>query len=427
MTSTKNVLQIHGAGQEVGRSNYVLDIGEKFLLDSGIKLLPNGEMEFPYPIDANLKAIILSHAHFDHSGNLPSMYKHQNIPTYLTPPTLELSKMLWMDSINIAEKEATEPMYYDFDVQRTERFCLPISYKRPIEIAKGVHLEFFDAGHIAGAAMCKIDYQGKSFLYTGDFMGLETRMHDGADLSLGEVDYLLMESTYGTREHPDRKQEEKRMIKEIETSINKGSHALVASFAIGRSQELLDIIMTSGLSDVPVYLDGMCKKASQIYLAYPEYAKDFKQLKSNHSKVRWIQNQNQRKEALKKPGIVISTAGMLMGGPIMYYMSKIHQDEHASLSITGYQVKESPGRMLLDTGKIEINGELITPKMKVHKFDFSAHAPHQDLINTVKKLNPSKVILIHGDERTTSDFRDELNGMGFSAINPKVGDKIELD
>ncbi len=419
-------LEIHGAGQDIGRSCFVLNAeNERFLMDYGVKFTPEGT-EYPLPIEGKLTTSILSHAHMDHSGFVPELYVRNPAPMYMTAPTMELSKMLWADALKIATMEELTPPFSPADIERTEKSTYSMKYNAPVDISKNARLEFVDAGHILGASMVKLDIKEKTFVYTGDYMLPKTRLHDGADIkSLGKVDYLLMESTYGNRVHPDRDKVEHDFIQLIRETLDRGGHAVVAAFAVGRTQELLDVLFDHGM-DAPVFLDGMSRKATQIYQQFPQFNSKPKVVNRMLEQLNIVTHPGIRKQALKEPSVIVTTAGMLEGGPVMHYLNHLHADERSSLLLTGFQVPETKGRKLLETGRIELDSGPVEPKMTIQRFDFSAHSGKDALLKTIDTLAPEQIVLIHGDQKISTQFREELQQQGFKVSNPATGQTVEL-
>ena len=417
--------QCLGAGLEVGRSSFLLDSGDKLLLDDGIKL-GTEKTEFPLKPASNLDAVIISHAHLDHSGNLPSLFSNNHSMAFMTPATLEISKLLWFDSLKIAGLEGFDSGYSKEDVSKLERFTFQIGYKHHGQATQNTALEFYDAGQLSGRPLTKLYLpSGKTLLYTGDFNAAETRLYHKADLKCGKIDYLIMESTYGDRNHPPRLQTEKAFAESVIETLDNGGHALVSAFAVGRSQELIDVLEERKLN-VPVYLDGMGQKAARIMLDYPSLLKNPKFLKKALLKARWVKNEAMRSKALKEPSVIVTTSGMLQGGPVLYYLKKLYNDERSRLFLTGFQVEGTPGRTLLDTGRIEVDRELLQVRMKVEKYDFSAHSDHDCLLHTVEKLSPEKIVLVHGDAQVVQAFQKELHSKGFEVFAPRTGEELVL-
>lgn len=415
-----------GGAQEVGRSSFLLDAGEKIVLDRGVKLNPNN-IEYPLPIKAYLDAVILSHAHLDHSGHLPALFLKGNVHTYLTPPTLELAKILWYDTLKIADQEGSMPHFTEEEIRKTEQYSFTYGYKRKISITKNMQLEFFDAGHIAGSALSKIILPEKEILYTGDYKVKETRLHEGADLKVGKVDTIILESTYGDREQPERKETEKEFIEKVNETIAEGGNCIIPAFAVGRAQEIIDAL-TEHKALAPIYLDGMGQKAAAVMLRYPKYLKNPKHLKKALDQTKWVRsNKKTRKAATSQPSIIVASAGMLQGGPVLNYIAKLYNDKKSALLFTGFQVEESPGRTLLDTGKITIDGKHLEVKMKIHKFDFSAHPSQSELIKSLHKWKPEKAVLVHGDKKTLPVFKELIEKeLGIETIIPTTGKEIAI-
>ncbi len=424
--STNYTLTVHGAGKEIGRSSFVLNAeNEHILMDYGVKFTPE-ETAYPVPITKKLDAAILSHAHFDHSGFVPHLYVDNPTHLFTTKPTLELSKMLWADSMKIAAQEGETPAYDKAHIAAAETNAVGMHYRKPVDITPNARLEFFDAGHILGSAMSRIDIKNKSFVYSGDFMVAPMRLHNGADIkSIGKVDYLLMESTYGNRVHPDREKTISEFMAKIRETLDRGGHCIIAAFAIGRSQEILDILFEYGV-DAPVFVDGMSRKATEIYHQFPQYNSKPKVVQRMLEQLNFVEHPGIRKQTLKQPCVIVTTAGMLEGGPIMFYLDKLHADERNSLLITGYQVQGTKGRTLLETGKIELDNGTVEPKLEIQRFDFSAHSGKDHLLHTIKTLSPEHLILIHGDVKISGDFTAELKEQGFKVSNPGVGETVTL-
>ncbi len=418
-------LKCLGASQEVGRSSFLVDSGDKILLDRGVKLTP-GDTLYPLPVETNLSAAIISHAHLDHSGHLPSLFTAADCLCYMTPPTLELSKLLWSDTLKIAGYEGLVAPFTKEEIRRADKFTFQAGWKRPLDITNNTRMTLYDAGHISGASMVKLETAGKNILYTGDFKLEEQRLYKGADFkSVGNVDTVIIDSTYGDRDHPPREKVEKEFVRAVKEALEGGGHALVPAFAVGRSQEMIDILVEHKV-DADIYLDGMGKTAAKIMLDHPQYLRNPKFLKKALDKAKWVKNINMRKKALKEPSVIVTTAGMLSGGPVYAYLPEIYKDKRSKLLLTGYQVEETPGRILRETGKINLDGLNVEVKMEVKQFDFSAHAGHTELIKAVSKLNPEKVVCVHGDENVTTKFRTELKKKGFDAYAPELGDEIIL-
>jgi putative mRNA 3-end processing factor len=408
-----------GGCHEVGRSAFLIDTGvEKFLLDYGMNVQENIGPAKP---SVNLDGVFLSHAHLDHSGFLPDLYRSgYSGHVYATPITFDLTSILLRDSIKLQKRRGNPLPFQINDVKRMERFR---SFLRPGEVQEFSlsSVEFFHAGHIPGSVSILLDCKGKRILYTGDIKFINTQLMAKASSEFKDIDYVISESTYSYMDHPERKSLEDRLKQIVQETVYNEGIALIPSFAVGRTQELLIILYELG---IPLYLDGMGIRATERTLKYPDTVRDPKKLKEAFGRARKVKRMNERDRAIEKPCVIITTAGMLNGGPIVHYIGKLFDRPDCSLTLTGYQVSETAGRKLLDTGKYS-NGEIeVKPRMRIEFLDFSAHTDHQHLLEFFNKVNPEKIFLVHGDH--ISEFEKELKELDFDACGPKNGGRIRV-
>ncbi|MBI4894553.1 MAG: MBL fold metallo-hydrolase [Candidatus Aenigmarchaeota archaeon] len=416
-----------GAMCEVGASGMVLENqSSRVLMDYGASTEVTPARP-PLPC-GKVSSVILSHAHVDHCGSLPMVTKESNAPIFAAPCTREITEMLLYDSLKINMQAAgtlegaSLPFVKD-DVKRTVSNFRDIPYRRPFSLPGGSRATLFDAGHIPGSAMTLVEMDGKNFLYAGNYNGIDTRLLKKCDLDLPRVDYLITESTYSDRDHPDRRSQEKELVEMVEQTVGNGGIALIPSFAVGRAQELLLILEQEGI-DYPVFMDGMAKKASTIINRHKEQLRDPKELDDTLRKVKYVTTQQHRAKVVKEPCAIITTSGMLSGGPTNSYMKMLHDDDNSSLILTGWQAHDSPGKLLLETGRY-INEEEkvdVEVRMRVRRLDFSAHIGRTDMWNFIKQLNPKTTFCVHGDH--TEEFARELNEKGFNAVAPIANDRI---
>ncbi|MBR9707190.1 MAG: MBL fold metallo-hydrolase, partial [Candidatus Diapherotrites archaeon] len=399
-----------GAAREVGRSSVLFESGnDRMLFDNGAKV-GEGRSQPSYPMSPQgfVDATILSHGHLDHVGNAPATFKNGRTLIYATPPTLELADLLWRDSLKIARYEGFTPPYGPRDIQKALQNTLPMNYNQEVPVADESYLKFIDAGHIPGAGLCHVETsdEGKTrnVLYTGDFNTIDTRLHAACDPPKMDLDALIIESTYYNREHSrPRKQLEDDFKNGIAEVTSGGGTALVASFAVGRAQELIQILTDEDYG-VPIYLDGMAQKATRIALDNSSYVRDASALRGAAHKVINVKDHRHREELIKEPCIIISTSGMVSGGPIMYYLLQKYKDVKSKLFLTGYQAEKTGGRSALENNKVEIDGVEVKLKIPVEKFDFSAHAAWSGLKYLVEKTNPEHVFCIHGEDKSCTGF-----------------------
>lgn len=414
-------LKFFGGAQEVGRSAIMLKDDRSLLFDFGVKI----DHKTEYPIDVpKVDALILSHAHLDHSGFSPGLYNEEVIPTFGTPPTLRLSNLLLDDSLSIARKQHTDPHFHKRQVKEFVNRYVGMDYHHVTHFGN-YDIEFFDAGHISGSAITLVERsQAKDYkrvVYTGDFKGDPQLLHKGAEVVKSDV--LIMETTYAGRDHPDRQKTMKAMIDKIKETLDNKGTALIPAFAVGRSQELLVMLEQHGLAH-QTYIDGMAKDATQIVMNYPKFINNADVLAKAVRNVNWVGEMDDRREALSHPSIILTTSGMLNGGPVVNYITKLNKNSH--IFLTGFQQEGTNGRMLLDTGTIMVEKmkHKITNGVSFH--DFSAHAGMSDLLKYVKESSPTAVVCVHGDPQTAKSFANTLGEQGYDAYAPEVGDTIRL-
>jgi len=411
-------LEFLGAMGSVGASGISIEDGSnKIVLDYGTKVR-EVPPKFPLPVERP-KAILLSHSHLDHCGAIPLLVKKYSTPIYALDVTKDLTELLLEDSIKVSREEGVELPFNDFDVKQTIKNFVLVDYNKPFKI-DNFQITYFDAGHIPGSAMVFVESKETNVLYTGDFNDINTRLLEKCEEDLPKVKNLIIESTYADREHSDRKREEKELVKMIEETISDNHPAIVAAFAVGRAQEILLITAKHGIS-YPLFMDGMAKKATTIINRYKKYLREPEDLENALKFVTYVKGR-MRKRLVREAACIITTSGMLTGGPVVKYIEKLYKKERASLILTGWQIEDTPGRILLETGRFIYGNVDIEVKMKVKRFDFSAHAGRKSLFEFVRKLNPEKVFCVHGDH--TEEFAEELRREGFDAIAPLANNRI---
>lgn len=422
-------IKVYGAGKEVGRSCIEVEMNSKrFLFDAGLKITP--EMpEFPLPIEdiPKIQALFLSHIHLDHTGAIPRLYsKGLRCPIYASPLTKLILPTLLNDSWKIARITQANVGYEKSDVVNSIELCKPfpeVNSKSSFSLGNS-KVNTFDAGHIPGARAIRVEVDGESVVYTGDVNLTSTLITNPFDKDIPETDALIMESTYGGRDHPDRHSVEKEFFEKIDETLAKKGVVLVPTFSIGRAQEL--IIMLTEKYDVPIYLDGMAKKITDHYLKREDFVKNEERLRSAFNKVRAIHHPTERDGALKGGHIIVTTSGMLDGGPVLHYLPKIAEDVNSSVLMTGYQAEETNGRKLLNEGYISADGKDIDVKCFVKNHDFSAHASSEQLVQIAKAVNPKLVVLVHGDDEQQMALRKELENEGFVVTIPENGGEVNF-
>jgi len=412
-------LSFFGACREVGRSAVLLDAGKRILFDFGVKLGPQ-KNEYPLAPKPAPDAFVLSHAHLDHSGFAPSLYARANIPCFTTPPTAELCGLLLRDSLKVSRLKNEPEPYSLFQLKKLEQAFVPLAYGRQFPLSRDTSITMYDAGHVPGAAITSIYSQGKKVVYSGDFKMASTLLHAGAK-PVAKADALVIESTYSGREHPDRAKLDRTIIAEVRKTLDVGGSVLFPAFALGRSQELL-MLISQGVPGAHIFLDGMSRTATEIISRYPQFIRDAKALKKAMQRCTWVESESQRRKAVAEPSVIISSAGMLEGGPSLSYLIRLNAK--SKIILTGYQVEGTNARTLLEKRYVEYEGTRYDVKIPVEFLDMSAHAGRTDLLEFVSRASPEKIFCIHGD--SCEEFAEELNGMGFSAYAPRPGNSFDI-
>ncbi len=419
-----------GGSREVGRSCYLLQTPEsRILIDCGVNVSNIQSTPYLYvpelqPLDA-LDAVVVTHAHLDHCGLVPLLYKYgYRGPIYMTPPTRDLMVLLQLDFIEVAAREGSNVPYSSALIREALKHTITLDYGVVTDISPDVRLTFYNAGHILGSAIAHfhIGEGHYNVAFTGDFKFERTRLFDRAATNFPRLEALIMEATYGgaTDFQPSRKEAEERLIELINSTAEKGGKVLIPTFAVGRSQEVMivleEAIREGKLQEIPVYLDGMIYEATAIHTAYPEYLNaHLRDLIFYHGINPFISenfvrvdSSSKREEVISDSGacVILATSGMLNGGPVMEYFRHLAGDEKNMIVFVGYQAEGTLGRKVQKGWKevpFPVNGrrEVVEVKMRVETVDgFSGHSDRRQLMNYIKYLNPKpeKVATVHGDE-----------------------------
>jgi putative mRNA 3-end processing factor len=395
-------------------------VNGEILLDYGIKA---GEIP-EYPLnDMEPKAVLVSHGHLDHCGAVPNLM-YQNPEVYMTPPTAEFTNLLGRDTLKIAQTTLSGVSPFDpEDLQKLSRRTQRVDYGETFK-TNGYRVCFYNAGHIPGASGIRLESEsGESLFYTGDFNLKETRLVPGA-AEFPEADTLVLESTYFEEDHIPRKETEEKFIESVQDTLEKGGTALIPAFAIGRTQEILMLLDAHGIRS---YVDGMGRDVYKILQKYPEYLRNPELLDRAFGRATSVKDKK-RDSILKEPSVIVTTAGMLNGGPILYYLSQLYKDPKSKILLTGYQVEGTNGRMALEHGVIETREEVLTLKLKIEQYDFSAHSGDSELKQLVKDFRnkgTERVFVMHGDK--TEVFAQWISDeIGVDAYAPANGESFDF-
>jgi putative mRNA 3-end processing factor len=412
-----------GSAREVGRAAiYVKTERTRILLDYGVMLnhTPGFPMHVP-PKDVD--AIIVTHSHLDHSGAIPLFHVGERKPVYGTRLTFNLMNVLIKDFIHLSGYYL--PFEY-LELRSMMRSRKDIDFREETAVGD-IKFELLNSGHLPGGASVLVEASGKRLVYTSDYNAVETRLLPPADLDYGEIDALIIESTYADEEHTPRRDLEEKFVTEVTEVVESGGTVLIPAFSVGRAQEIACILAAYHF-EYPVVLDGMAREASRIMMGHLDFIKDPKLFMDSVHLASWIESWRERKEAAKRPGVIISPAGMLKGGPAASYIQTVGKKPNNAIFLVGYQIPGTPGRELLDKGHCVIDGKMRKVKAKIGFFDFSSHSGAKELKETVKSLKGEpKVYVVHGAEGNCSRFAKWVKEeVGLEAKAPKSGESSKI-
>ncbi|TET58311.1 MAG: beta-CASP ribonuclease aCPSF1 [Promethearchaeota archaeon] len=419
-----------GGFREVGRSCILMQTRDSnVLLDCGLNV-GNPSDRFPYfyvPEFSirDLDAVIISHAHLDHSGLVPFLYKYgYRGPVYSTLPTRNLSTMLQLDFIQICDKEGSPSPYSKRDVKSTVLHTIPLSWGKVTDIAPDIKLTLHNSGHILGSSMIHLHF-GKgdyNFVYTGDFKFQKTRLLEKAAVKFPRVESLLIESTYGGPQDriPSRQESEKELKQILNSTLKRGGKVLIPVLAVGRAQELLIVLeeyISKGFIDkVPIFIDGLISEATAIHTANPDFlSNDLREKILHQGKNPFLSDyfetvsaKEERLDIIKGgPCIIMATSGMLIGGPSVQYLRALASDSKNSLIFVSYQVSGTLGNRILrgfrEFQYINAKGRTQLVKMNLKVFileGFSGHSSRSQISQFLRRIQPrpKSIIVNHGEE-----------------------------
>ena len=428
-----------GGARQVGRSCILLQTpSSKILLDCGIDVAASGQDKFPYfdvpEFDiSQLDAVIITHAHLDHVGVLPYLYKMgYKGPVYMTAPTRDISALMSLDFIGVAYKQASAPLFNSKNVIEMVKHSICLNYNEVTDVTPDVRLTFYNSGHCLGGAMVHLNIGNgaHNLLYTGDIKYAKTRLLDSAINTFPRVETVITESTYGSKDDilPPRQESEERLIEVIKKTIERKGKVLIPELGLGRAQETMlileDAMKLGKLPKIPIYIDGMIWDINAIHTAYPNFL-------SNRIRSEIFQDKNpfiskiferagssqERKEVIEGgPCVVLATSGMLVGGASVEYFKEFAGNPKNSLLFVCYQGVGSLGRQVQDGVKqtkmivdgkeerVEINFEINTIA------GLSAHAGRNELISFFNNMRPKpkRIILNHGEISKEMDLSSAL-------------------
>lgn len=446
-------LSFHGAAGEVTGSNHLLESGDtKILIDCG--LFQGGKFaeeknfeEFLYD-PRHISAVVITHAHLDHIGRLPLLYKkgfRGNI--ICTPPTKDLMTIALQDSQEILEAEARDTghdaLYLADDIEPLQTLFSLVDYQTPIKIGPFT-IQLFDAGHILGSAMAQVKADNTTIVFSGDLGNMEAPLFN-APTTFNDADYIIMESVYGDRLHSKEKNRKDALEDVVEDTVKRGGVLMIPAFALERTQEILydmDSLVSEGrIPNVPAFVDSpLAIKATEIYKKYPHYYTAMVQGQLKEGKnifqfpgLKFTQSVDQSKQIneVAPPKIIIAGSGMSQGGRILHHERRYLPDPKSTLLIVGYQTQGSRGRDLLrGATSTRMFGETISVRCQVTSIDgYSAHADQKGLMDWVRPLKDKvkQIFLVHGEPEACQALAYELEDfLGTDVVIPQRGQEYAL-
>ena len=447
-----------GSAREVGRSCLLLQTpNSKILLDCGINVAGHGKDKFPYfdvpEFDIRtIDAVILSHAHLDHVGLLPYLYKMgYKGPTYMTHPTIDLAALISLDFIGVAYKQAATPLFSSKDIKEMVKHTICLNYNEVTDVTSDVRITFYNSGHALGSAMVHFNIGNglHNFLYSADYKYTKTRLLDPAVTSFPRVESVLTEATYGAKNDilPPRIESEEKMIEIISKTIDRGGKVLIPELGLGRAQETMliieDAIKAGKMKSVPVYIDGMIWDINAIHTAYPDFL-------SSQVRSSIFQDQNpfvseifsrvgspQERKAVVEGGpcIVLATSGMLVGGASVEYFRHFAGNEKNSMLFVCYQGVGSLGRQVqegLKETRMNVDGreESVKVNFEVHTIaGLSAHAGRNEIMGFFNNMRPrpKRIMINHGEVSKCLDLASALYKLSHIETNvPRILETLRL-
>jgi putative mRNA 3-end processing factor len=456
-------LQFLGGADEIGRSAVLVD--DSLLLDYG--MATGTPPQWPVG-DVDPDAVVVSHGHLDHVGGLPALLSGRaRPPVHWTPPTREFALELARDTLKlhgvpVSRANGSSKRHRRFggtprcpftetEVARLTQVSETHGYRETFEAA-GYEVTLYDAGHIPGSAHILVDSEGRSpsgnrtqsdddgdtrLLYTGDFHTDDQRLVAGST-TRPDADVVICESTYADVAHDPRDEVERRFAESVRRTVVEGGTVVVPAFAIGRTQEMLLVCEAHGID---CYVDGMGTDLTRMLRRHPEFVRDADALQRATSNARFVTGRDghrgsgaptsragrgasrgQRTRIAADNTVVVTTSGMLSGGPAMTYVPEIRGHPGNKICFSGYQVEGTPGRELLETGRAEIDGRVMPVSAQVEQYDFSAHADREGLRSFLDHYEGSEVLVTHGDR--TAWFAAQLRADGVDASAPELGETV---
>jgi KH/beta-lactamase-domain protein len=454
-------MTVLGGAQEVGRSAFLVKTRESsVLLDCGIN--PGSQRPFEsfprfdspeFEIDS-LDAVVISHAHLDHCGLIPFLYKYgYDGPVYCSAPTSNLMTLLQLDYLDVAGKQGITPYYDQKDVRECVLHTIPLRFGVVTDIAPDIRLTLHNSGHILGSAMSHLHIgEGlHNIVYTGDYKFARTMLLEAATAEFPRVETVITESTYGGSDDimPSRVEAEEHLTRVVNATLERKGRVLIPVPAVGRAQEIMLIIdgyMKRGLmKEAPVFIEGMISEATAIHTAYPEYLgrdvrhsilhEEINPFQSDYFTI--VEHPSVRQGIIEgEPCIVLATSGMLEGGPVIEYFKNWAADPKNTIVFVSYQIEGTLGRRVQkgvsEVTTMDNDGKMAVAqvKLQVESIEgFSGHSDRRQLVAYLMHLKPKpeRVFMCHGEKSKINNFANFIdNKAGINAVVPAVLETFRL-
>jgi uncharacterized protein len=447
-----------GGGRQVGRSCFLLQTPiSKVLIDCGIDVSSSGKDKYPYleapELDLSaIDAIVLSHAHLDHSGLVPYLYKMgYKGPIYMTTPTRDIAALMALDFIGVAYKQAATPLFKSADVRNMVKHSIALNYNEVTDITPDIRITLYNAGHTLGSSMIHFNIGNglHNYLYSGDIKFGKSRLLEGASTYFPRLETIQVEATYGGKDnnYPPRKESEQQLIDFVNDVVKNGGKVLLPELGTGHAQEkmlLLEEAMRMGrIPNVPVYIDGMIWDINAVHTAYPDFLANgirsliFADKNPFTSEIfSQVGSAQERKQVIEgRPCIILATSGMLVGGASVEYLREFADNPNNGLCLSCYQPPGGLGRQLqegLKEATFNVNGkdEIVPIRLKFLSIEgFSGHSSRNELMAFMSNINPKprKVIINHGEQSKALDLASSIyKSQRIETVVPKNLETVRL-
>jgi Cft2 family RNA processing exonuclease len=448
-----------GGANEVGASATLVEVaGLRLLVDAGIRISNRADRTITSDQLPDLQrineaggidAILVTHAHTDHTGALPLVAeRYPGVPVLATPPSIELIKVLQADAQKIMasrqESEGELPLFDEIALSRLLDAFQPVFFRQPIYLDHGVEVTYYPSGHILGAGSLVIESDEGTLVMSGDVSMTPQRTVQSADLPNIKAHALVLESTYGGRLHANRIAEENRLVARLQEITAAGGRVLIPAFALGRAQEILQIILARAPElNVPIYVDGMVRLVCKAYSHFDELIPRATTQLANgddlffRGQIQAVTGAAQRQEIarMSDPAIVVASSGMLTGGASAFYAYHFAGDAQNLICTSGYTDEESPGRFLQrmmrerQAGEgvpFRLGKETVSLRSQIDAYSLSAHADEAELISMAEAFDPDHIMLVHGDGGARGSLRDRLQDRQKRVTLPVAGQTVAL-